>query len=53
MAGQPDLILQLGQHIGRDFERRESGRVQVHVDAFASLNGRPPARLIDPEVDLT
>ncbi len=53
MSGQPDLILQLAQHIARDFERRGKGPVEVRVDATASLNGRAPARLIDPDVDLT
>jgi hypothetical protein len=24
----------------------------VYVDAFLSLNGRPPVRFVDPEVDL-
>lgn len=53
MSGQPDLILQLAHHIERDFERRGLGPVEVRVDALVSLNGRTPARLIDPERDLT
>jgi hypothetical protein len=53
MASQPDLILQLAQHIGRDFAARGYGQVAVYADAVASLNGRPPARLIDPQTDLT
>lgn len=53
MSGQPDLILQLAHHIARDFERRGLGEVEVRVDALVSLNGRAPARLIDPDVDLT
>ncbi len=53
MAGQPDLIAQLARHIKRDFEARGVGPVAVHVDALASLNGRPLARLVDPEVDLS
>lgn len=50
-SAQPDLILQLGQHIGRDYAR-EHGAAEVRVDAWVSWNGRRAARLIDPEVDL-
>lgn len=50
MTGQPDLILKLAHHIADDF--RERGPVEVRVDAFVSLNGRPAARLIDPNADL-
>lgn len=53
MAGQPDLILQLAHHIQRDFAARGFGNVQVRAEAFASLNGRPAAYLVDPSVDLT
>ena len=52
MSGQPDLILQLAHHIGRDFRGRGFDDVEVRVDAWVSWNGRPPARLIDPDVDL-
>lgn len=50
-ATQPDLIWQLAQRIATD-ERRRGRDVEVRVDAIASLNGRAPHRLIDPEVDL-
>ncbi len=52
MSGQPDLILQLGQHIGREFQAKGHKRVEVRVNAQASLNGRSPRPLIDPEIDL-
>jgi vitamin K-dependent gamma-carboxylase len=51
-SGQPDLILQLAHHIATDFGARYHERVEVRVDAWVSLNGRPRARMIDPEVDL-
>ncbi|MEQ8888722.1 MAG: HTTM domain-containing protein, partial [Sandaracinaceae bacterium] len=51
-AGQPDLILQLAHHIRDDLRARGHARVEVRADAWASLNGRPSARLIDPNVDL-
>ena len=53
MSGQPDLIVQLGKHIAWDFQRKGFGDVEVRVQAWVSLNGRPRALLIDPEVDLT
>ena len=53
MAGQPDLILQLAHHIAEDLRSEGRQDVEVRVDAIASLNGRPPAPLIDPDVDLT
>lgn len=53
MSSQPDLILALAHHIGRDFESRGEGPVEVRADALVSLNGRPAARLIAPDVDLT
>jgi len=52
MSVQPDLILQLAQRIARDFEAEGKGPVEVHADARASLNGRPAAIFVDPEVDL-
>ncbi len=52
MSGQPDLILQLAQHIRAEFEQRARGPVEVRVEAFVSLNGRRMRRLIDPAVDL-
>jgi vitamin K-dependent gamma-carboxylase len=33
-------------------ERRAGRDVAVYADVFAVLNGRPPRRLIDPNVDL-
>jgi hypothetical protein len=50
-SGQPDLILQLGRYIGDDFARRGYD-VRVFVDAWVSLNGRRPHRLINPAADL-
>jgi len=52
MAGQPDLILQLAHHIQRDFAARGIEGLEVRASAFASLNGRPAAYLVDPNVDL-
>ena len=51
MAGEPDLIHQAARTIAAEEEAR-GHHVEVRVDAWASLNGRPAARLIDPDVDL-
>lgn len=52
MATQPDLVLQLAHHVADDMRRRGLTEVEVRADVLASLNGRPMARLIDPDVDL-
>jgi hypothetical protein len=46
LATQPDLIRDLARRIGG--ERKGA----VHAEAWASLNGRPSRRLLDPAVDL-
>jgi vitamin K-dependent gamma-carboxylase len=53
MSGQPDLILQLAHHIAKDFGAKGLGPVEVYADALVSWNGRAPARLIDPNIDLS
>jgi vitamin K-dependent gamma-carboxylase len=53
MSGQPDLIVQLAQHIQRDFAERGFGPSEVRAEALVSLNGRKLAPLIDPKLDLT
>lgn len=51
MRTQPDMIWDYAQHVAA--RNRAHGReVQVYVDAWASLNGRPSQRLVDPGVDL-
>jgi vitamin K-dependent gamma-carboxylase len=51
MATQPDMILAFAHELAR--RERSAGReVAVYADVFAVLNGRPPRRLIDPNVDL-
>jgi vitamin K-dependent gamma-carboxylase len=53
MSAQPDLILQLAQHIRADFARKLGRPVEVRADAKVSLNGRRARPLIDPAVDLS
>jgi vitamin K-dependent gamma-carboxylase len=52
LSGQPDLVLQLAHHIASDFAKRGHGDVRVRAEAIVSLNGRPGAPMIDPNVDL-
>jgi vitamin K-dependent gamma-carboxylase len=53
MSTQPDLIAQYARHVRARIEREQpESLVEVRVDAFVSLNGRPHHRLIDPAVDL-
>ena len=51
MTTQPDLILATAQIIRDDYAARGQD-VEVRADAFVAVNGRPHARLIDPEIDL-
>ncbi|MBL8953336.1 MAG: HTTM domain-containing protein [Myxococcaceae bacterium] len=52
LSSQPDLIWQFAQSLGAEWRARGIDDVEVRADALASLNGRPAARLIDPNVDL-
>ena len=52
LAVQPDLILQLGQHIGSEWNAKGLGPVEVRADTLVSLNGRRATPLVDPSVDL-
>ena len=51
MAHQPDMILAAAHMIAAEYARRGM-EVEVRADSFASLNGRRPARPIDPNADL-
>ena len=53
MAIRPELIRQTAGFVAADFARRGIPDVEVRADAHASFNGRPNARLVDPDVDLT
>ncbi len=52
LSSQPDLIVQLAHHVRDDFHAQGHTDVTVRVEALVSLNGRPPALMIDPAVDL-
>jgi vitamin K-dependent gamma-carboxylase len=52
MSSQPDMILQLAHHIGRDLRARGYSDFTLHARSMVSLNGRAPVAMIDPAVDL-
>lgn len=52
MATQPDMLLEAAQTAAAEMRARGVRAPQVFVHAFASLGGRPSARLVDPHVDL-
>jgi vitamin K-dependent gamma-carboxylase len=52
MATEPELIRQAAHALRTQAEARGES-VEVRVDAFTSLNGRPAARMVDPDVDLS
>ncbi len=52
MATQPDMLLEFGQKIARDFRSRGHGGVEVRAKAWVAYNGRSRQLLIDPTIDL-
>jgi len=52
MATQPDMVLEAARLVAADYRARGLSEPAVYADAFASLNGRPMQRLLDPTVDL-
>ncbi|MEY4508091.1 MAG: hypothetical protein RLZZ450_213 [Pseudomonadota bacterium] len=52
MATQPDMLLSFAHELAAR-ERQRGHDVAVYADVFVALNGRAPARLVDPHVDLT
>jgi hypothetical protein len=51
VAGDPEMILQLARHVARVYAA-QGRKVEVRVDAFARLNGRPESRLVREDVDI-
>lgn len=52
MSTQPDMIAQYARHVAARYRAAGHPNVSVHADAWASLNGRPVQRLLDPAADL-
>ncbi len=51
-AIRPDLVHATALLVADELEP-EHGRLEIRADAWVSWNGRPPARLVDPTIDLT
>jgi hypothetical protein len=52
MAQDPYLIRALARRLAKDLQAQGHPHVQIKVNAFATLNGRPSQRLIDSNIDL-
>jgi vitamin K-dependent gamma-carboxylase len=52
MTTQPDMIQEYARALKDRFVHEGYDRVRVYAEAWASLNGRPRQRLVDPSVDL-
>jgi hypothetical protein len=52
MTTQPDMILSYGHYLDKEWNDKGHEDVSVYADSWASLNGRPRQRLIDPNADL-
>ena len=53
MATQPDFILRYAHFLADHFREQGHANVQVFVDSYVALNGRPSRPYVDPAVDLT
>lgn len=52
MAQDPYLIRAFARHLAEDLRKRGHPEIEIRTDAYATLNGRPSQRLIDPAADL-
>lgn len=53
MAVTPYMILQFAKYLEEQFKSEGFEQIKIHVQAVATLNGRPPQLLVDPQADLT
>jgi hypothetical protein len=52
MSFQPDFILEYAHYLGDHFKNQGHKNVEVYVDSYVSLNGRPSQPYIDNTVNL-
>ena len=52
MAARPEMILEFAHFLARTEPRAGPKPLQVRAEVMLALNARPPALLIDPNVDL-
>ena len=54
MPTQPDMILQFAYFLEQEWIKKYKLKdVEIRVQNYVSLNGREPAQMINPNVDLT
>ncbi len=53
MAFAPDLIVHFAHHLAGELAQQGRPGVEIRADVFVTYNGRPNARLVDPDIDLT
>jgi hypothetical protein len=49
---RPDFVHATALLLEQELRTHRTGQLEIRVDAWVSMNGRPAARLINPEVDL-
>ena len=52
MRTRPDMVLQFAHYLAKREMAAGQPRPLIYVDLRVSLNGRPPAPLIDPRANL-
>ena len=52
MSTQPDMILEYAHFLGDKFSKDGHQNIEIYVESFVALNGRPSRPYIDPEIDL-
>jgi vitamin K-dependent gamma-carboxylase len=52
MSARPDMLLQFAHILSDEYRERHGVPIEVRAEVWASLNGRIPQLLIDPEVNL-
>ncbi|MBI2921789.1 MAG: HTTM domain-containing protein [Planctomycetes bacterium] len=52
MWTHPDMLVEFAHFLREEYRAKGHGVVEVRAEVRVSLNGRPPALLVDPETDL-
>ncbi len=52
MSTQPDMVLEYAHFLGDKFVRDGHQNIEIYVESYVALNGRPSRQYIDPKVDL-
>jgi len=52
MSTQADFIVEYAHHLGKHFESQGHQNVEVYVESYAALNGRPSQTFVQPNINL-